>query len=460
MKSSSRNVTTALAAVCLATASVLASTQIGDVHAQDNSSACAAACITEYSLPPVPDAQPGVNEPFGITAGSGGAVWFSHGGAIGRLALSGTVTEYPIPTPASGSGWVGVGSDRAIWFAERTSNKIGRVSVSGAVTEYTIPGASTSPTCPPGPSSTPQAVAAGPDGAVWFTEECGNRIGRLAPSGQISEYTVPTPDSHPLGMTAGPDGALWFVEKAAEKIGRITTSGRITEFKLSSGTLPQRITVGADGALWFSEARANKIGRLTTDGAYTEYPAPGLPVGITAGPDGALWFVEFNANKIGRMSLSGQVTDEYPIPTAESGALQIAVGPDAALWFTEPSVDQLGRLQIPGAHAATSLARSSGTGLTASFTVSFSSTVPGQGEVYFGPGPGCSGLVEAATTDVHAGTLKHTVVVTGNDMPGTIGDNGIVPGATYWYETVTVTAAAVVIDDNGGKCSSVTISRS
>src|SRR5437899_2646906 len=46
---------------------------------------------------------------------------------------------------------------------------------------------------------------------------------------------------------------------------------------------------------------------------------------------------------------------------------------------------------------------------TASFTVRFSSALPGQGEVYFGPGPGCSDLVEVATQDLHPETTQHEV---------------------------------------------------
>jgi hypothetical protein len=95
--------------------------------------------------------------------------------------------------------------------------------------------------------------------------------------------------------------------------------------------------------------------------------------------------------------------------------------------------------------------------MTASFTVSFGSSQPGQGQVYFGSGPGCSGLVEVATGDRFAGSTAHAVQVTGNDMPGTVGDNGIQPGATYWYEVMTVTASGVEMDDNNGSCYSVTI---
>jgi phospholipase C len=91
------------------------------------------------------------------------------------------------------------------------------------------------------------------------------------------------------------------------------------------------------------------------------------------------------------------------------------------------------------------------------FEVSFTSSRPGQGMVYFGSGPGCLGLVEVATRDAGSGTTNHRVLVTGNDLPGTVGDNGIVPGTTYWYEVVTATSSGQEVDDNHGTCYAVTI---
>ena len=96
-------------------------------------------------------------------------------------------------------------------------------------------------------------------------------------------------------------------------------------------------------------------------------------------------------------------------------------------------------------------------GVMGAFTVAFTSSAPGQGEIYFGTGPGCMGLVEMATQDQHAGTTSHVVTVTHNEMPGTVGDSGLQPGVTYWFETVTVTRSGPIIDNNGGKCYSVTI---
>ena len=40
--------------------------------------------------------------------------------------------------------------------------------------------------------------------------------------GTITEFPIPTPNSVPNAITAGPDGNLWFTENGANKIGQIT----------------------------------------------------------------------------------------------------------------------------------------------------------------------------------------------------------------------------------------------
>lgn len=93
------------------------------------------------------------------------------------------------------------------------------------------------------------------------------------------------------------------------------------------------------------------------------------------------------------------------------------------------------------------------------FTVSYTSATSGRGLIEFGSGPGCQGLVQTATQDRGSGTTEHTVVVTGNDLPGTIGNIGITPGATYWFEALTVTGAGTEIDNNNGRCYQVSVPR-
>lgn len=113
--------------------------------------------------------------------------------------------------------------------------------------------------------------------------------------------------------------------------------------------------------------------------------------------------------------------------------------------------------QVTAFPLVTPLVTAQTAGVSASFVVSFASSQPGQGEVYFGPGPACSGLVEVATQDLSAGTTIHTIQVAGNDMPGTVGDNGIQPGMTYSYKVVTMTKSGTETGDNNGTCYSVTI---
>jgi len=89
----------------------------------------------------------------------------------------------------------------------------------------------------------------------------------------ILTYSTPTANSQPLGIAAGSDGALWFTEGLGNKIGRITTAGMITnEFVIpTANSIPAGIAAGSDGALWFTEEDGNKIGRITTSGTITEF---------------------------------------------------------------------------------------------------------------------------------------------------------------------------------------------
>jgi len=120
----------------------------------------------------------------------------------------------------------------------------------------------------------------------------------LALSGKIREFAVPTANSRPVGITAGPDGALWFTENNTNKIGRITTAGVVTEFAVpTANSVPAGITAGPDGNLWFTEFGGNNIGRISpTDNhklaEFAVLTANSGPNRITAGPDGNLWFIE------------------------------------------------------------------------------------------------------------------------------------------------------------------------
>jgi streptogramin lyase len=294
--------------------------------------------------------------PTGITAGPDGAVWFSElsgGFHIGRISASHVLTEFPASIGAQG---ITAGPDGAVWFT--SFSEIGRITPAGTVTEFPLPSA----------THGTDGITAGPDGALWFTEieipplpaggsASVGAIGRVTPSGKVTEFPLPTPNAGPQGITTGPDGALWFTEATGDQIGRISLAGTVTEFPIPTArSYPQTITAGPDGALWFTERQANKIGRITLAGTITEFPIPegGRPWGITAGPDGALWFTEDAGTVLGRLTVSG-VFAHLPLPPASTGGEHpikpvaprgITVGPDGALWFAEAGSNLIVRVGL------------------------------------------------------------------------------------------------------------------
>ena len=300
--------------------------------------------VTEYAIPT------DLSKPFGITAGPDGAMWFAEGDGnkIGRLTMEGKMTEFAIPTAESNPGLLTSGPDGAIWFVERDGNRIGRLTVEGQFTEFAIPSGGEQVQTASGKTittSTPQGIVQGPDKALWFTEQSGNKIGRITTDGTITEYPLPTADSGPLSILLGGDNQLWFTERAGNRIGSISADGKIAEYSIPTADAgPTRLAVGPDGDLWFCEFGASQIGRIDLTGQIKEYPVPGVgPVGIARGADNAMWFTEWAGNKIGKISDDGQVT-EYQVPTEKSNPILVALGPDGALWFTEWAGNKIGRL--------------------------------------------------------------------------------------------------------------------
>jgi streptogramin lyase len=255
-------------------------------------------------------------------------------------AIAQSVSEFP--TSASSPLGIVSGPDGNLWFTEQTGQKIGKITPAGVVAaEFAL-----------SPGRDPSGIVVGSDGALWFTEIAGNRIGRITVAGAISEFAVPTAGGSPHAIAAGADGALWFPETGANKIGRITTDVAITEFALpAAGSQPFDIAPGSDGNLWFVEQAVNRIGQITPAGAITEFAVPTVnatPKEIAPGPDGNLWFTENTANQIGRITPSGSIT-EFKIPTANSGPRGIIAGPDGNMWFVESAANQIARITLAGA---------------------------------------------------------------------------------------------------------------
>lgn len=115
----------------------------------------------------------------------------------------------------------------------------------------------------------------------------------------ITQYSVPTPSSSPEGITTGPDGALWFTEQRSNQTGRITTPGSIKEYPAPTVNTPSwyrsRVRRSTLVHRTQSAPRSAELRRIRTSGVLTEYVMPSTnasPNQIVAGSDGALWFTD------------------------------------------------------------------------------------------------------------------------------------------------------------------------
>jgi virginiamycin B lyase len=119
-----------------------------------------------------------------ITTGPDGALWFTEdSGNIGRFTTAGSLTEYALTTPAAYATNIITGPDGALWFTEKTgvqngtvsgNGAIGRITLGGTITEYPLQG----------PAGDLGGIAVGTDGSIWFTKDSGipDVVGRLAPT--------------------------------------------------------------------------------------------------------------------------------------------------------------------------------------------------------------------------------------------------------------------------------------
>jgi len=258
------------------------------------------------------------------------------GPSAGASRTSARLTAYTIPTADSRPVGIVAGPDGAMWFIETLGNKVGKLSTAHVVTEYTIPTEGAyGPMSVDGitPQFKPAGITVGSDGSLWFTEYAANKVAKLTSLGSFTEYPIPSDNAYPDGIVAGPDGNIWLTESGTDKVAKVTPRGTITEYPLAR--IPYSIAASADGNIWVGEGGG--LAKITPGGLVTNYPFAGSAGAIVAGPDGNMWFADWNGSPaIGKVTAFGKITrysiPEDHIPVAYPGFITTAS--DGALWFT------------------------------------------------------------------------------------------------------------------------------
>jgi streptogramin lyase len=119
------------------------------------------------------------------------------------------------------------------------------------------------PTVPSGGIYTPGVIGA--DGNLWFGIQSGGSIGRLTPTGELTEFReclrYGQPYFGPETLVRGAEGNIWFTSLAERSlpnivdpasIGMVTPAGAITQFYAGVTVEPKTIAADSEGGAWFA----------------------------------------------------------------------------------------------------------------------------------------------------------------------------------------------------------------
>src|SRR5262245_46752921 len=105
------------------------------------------------------------------------------------------------------------------------------------------------------PGSRPHDPLATRDGALWYTGQMVNALGRLDPkTGDIKEFHLKTPHSGPHGLVEDRNGQVWYTGNSAGLIGKLDPrTGTVTEYRMPDPTArdPHTLVFDQHGILWF-----------------------------------------------------------------------------------------------------------------------------------------------------------------------------------------------------------------
>ena len=203
----------------------------------------------------------------------------------------------------------------------------------------------------PTQGSRPHDPLAARDGAIWWTGQLANKLGRIDPkTNTIREYTLKTPHSGPHGLAEDKDGNIWFTGNNGGFIGKLDPkSGITTEYKLPDPKAkdPHTINIAQDGTVWFTVQQGNFVGRVDPKSGEVKLVTPpterSRPYGLVISSRGVPWYVPFGTNKIARIDPQTMAVTEFPLPNAASRPRRLWFEGDDIIWYTDFPRGMLGR---------------------------------------------------------------------------------------------------------------------
>jgi virginiamycin B lyase len=206
----------------------------------------------------------------------------------------------------------------------------------------------------PTPGSRPHDPLASHDGAIWYTGQMANVLGRLdVGSGQIKEYPLKPGHSGPHGLVEDKTGNIWYTANTGELVGKLDPkTGAVTEYRMpdSNAKDPHSLVLDHNGILWFTIQNANMVGRLDPKSGEIKLvtaPTPkSRPYGIQVTSKGVPVAVLFGTNKIASIDPATMSMKEYTLPPAGARPRRLALSSDDTVRYTDFARGYLGRLDL------------------------------------------------------------------------------------------------------------------
>ena len=261
-------------------------------------------------------------------------------GHFGLWADAGFV-EYRMPTTVDIPVSIAIARDGAVWFTIEMSDAIGRLK--GGQIDKVRKGSE---------SLEPLGLAADADGSAWYTDSRKRAISHVALDGTITSFDLSTPVTRLGRLAIAPDRSVWFAEPTTVSVTRLK-DGMFTRYVVGpragagdANVSPFGVAVDARGFVWATLQNGGKLLRISEAGEVAEFELPtrqGGPGDVAVDSRGGVWVLELAANKIARFA-DGRFA-EFVVPTPNAGITALAVAPDGAAWFTETRAHKLGRVK-------------------------------------------------------------------------------------------------------------------
>jgi len=292
----------------------------------------------------------------GKTAGTHAGATKETGSGVGELKVS--IKEWDVPTRGAHPHDPAVGMDGALWFTEQMQNKIGRLDPgSGAFKEFPLKV----------DNSGPHGLVADSAGNIWFTGNFAHYIGKLDPqTGEVKDYKMPDKKAEdPHSLVFDSDGILWFTVQVGNFVGRLDPgSGKVELQTVPTGNAhPYGIQVNSQGVPFFCEFFTNKLASIDPKTmAIREYPLPeGVrPRRMAIDAEDRVYFTDFERGHLGRLDpKTGDVKMWNSPGGPTSNPYGVAITPDGMVWYSEsgvkpntmirfdPKAETMARTEIP-----------------------------------------------------------------------------------------------------------------